>query len=516
MATISTAVGLDRISRVSGFNIKKGFFSTETQNLPHIIAIFGEANTANQMGLTVDKVEVTSSAEAAELFGYGSPIHRQISILRPLSGGGVGGIPTIVFPQISSEGATETLREWTVIGTATANKTHTVVINGRDTVDFQNYNFDVAIGDTAATIAGKISDAINGVLGSPCTAINTLGVVTVTTKWKGTTSAELHVTIDYGTNAAGISYSETDSVDGAGSVDLADSLSQFGDDHYTEVLNPYGEAHLATFEAFNGVPNDVNPTGRYSGLIFKPFCAYFGSTLSDKNDLSDITNDADRIAQVTNVICLAPNSKGFSFEAAANVVALTSVVYQDTPHTDVSALSYPDMPTPTNGNIGDLSDYNNRDYLVKKGCSTVMLVNGAYQIQDLVTTYHIAGEVPLLYSYPRTLNIHWNVKDAYSTLERINLIDKTLVADGQLTNASNTIKPKEWKGIVYSLFDELAQEALINDPAFSKASLRVNISGTNPNRFEVAFNYKTTGTVRVSSTTATAGFGGASSVSGNV
>ena len=506
MATISTAVGLDRISRVSGYNIKKGFFSTETQNLPQIIAVLGEANTANQSGLTVDKVEVTSAAEAATLFGYGSPIHRQISILRPVGGDGVGGIPTIVFPQISSGGATATVRAWTVTGTATANATHTVVINGRDTLDYKSYNFDVVIGDTPTLVAAKIKDAINGVLGSPCSATSALGVVTATSKWKGLTSAELHVTIYYGTNAAGLSYSQTTSTDGAGSVDLAASLALFGDDWYTMVLNPYGEAQLDSLESFNGLPNDVNPTGRYSGLIFKPFCAYFGSVSGSKTTLATITNDADRIAQVTNVLCPAPNSKGFTWEAAANVVALASVVYQNTPHLDISGLSYPDMPIPTDGNIGDMSDYNNRDYLVKKGCSTVMLVNGAYQVQDLVTTYHIAGEVPLLYSYPRTLNIHWNVKDSYSTLERLYLKDKVLVADNQIIDVDGAIKPSEWKGIVYGLFDDIAESALINDPQFSKSSLQVQISTTNPNRFETAFNYKTTGTVRISSTTAKAGF----------
>lgn len=506
MATISTAVGLDRISRVSGYNIKKGFFSTETQNLPQIIAVLGEANTANQSGLTVDKVEVTSAAEAATLFGYGSPIHRQISILRPVGGDGVGGIPTIVFPQISSGGATATVRAWTVTGTATANATHTVVINGRDTLDYQSYNFDVVIGDTPTLVAAKIKDAINGVLGSPCSATSALGVVTATSKWKGLTSAELHVTIDYGTNAAGLSYSQTTSTNGAGSVDLAASLALFGDDWYTMVLNPYGEAQLDSLESFNGLPNDVNPTGRYSGLIFKPFCAYFGSVSGSKTTLATITDDADRIAQVTNVLCPAPNSKGFTWEAAANVVALASVVYQNTPHLDISALSYPDMPIPTDGNIGDMSDYNNRDFLVKKGCSTVMLVNGSYQVQDLVTTYHIAGEVPLLYSYPRTLNIHWNVKDSYSTLERLYLKDKVLVADNQIIDVDGAIKPSEWKGIVYGLFDDIAESALINDPQFSKSSLQVQISTTNPNRFETAFNYKTTGTVRISSTTAKAGF----------
>lgn len=506
MSTISSAVGLDRISRVSGYNITKGFFNRETQNLPQIIAVFGEANTANQMGLTTTKVEVTSAKEAAELFGYGSPIHRQISILRPSGSDGVGGIPTVVFPQITDEAATETTREFTVVGTATKNTTHSLVVNGRYNLDFKPYSYDVVVGDTATMVATKMRNAINGVLGAPATASRTDGVVTFTSKWKGATSAELQISIDLGNESAGLSYSQTDSSNGAGTVDLAPSLAQFGDDWYTMVLNPYGYAQLSVLEQFNGLPNDVNPTGRYSGLVFKPFCAYFGSTESDKEDLADITDDADRVEQVTNVLCPAPNSNGFSFEAAANVVALASVVFQYTPHLDVNNLSYPDMPTPSDGNIGDMRDYNNRDYLVKRGCSTVMLVNGAYRIQDLVTTYHPEGEVPLLYAYPRTLNIHFNVKDTYITLETLFLRDKTLVSDSQLVDVDGCIKPSEWKGLVFEMFDNIAQKALINDVAFSKESLQVQISSTNPNRFETAFNYKTTGIARIESTTVKAGF----------
>lgn len=506
MGAISTAVGLDRISRVSGYNIKKGNFSTETQNLPQIIAIFGEANTANQSGLTVNKVEVTSAAEAGDLFGLGSPIHRAVSILRPVGSDGVGGIPTVVFPQISSGGATATVRSWTVTGTATANATHSVVINGRYSIDFQYYTFDVVVGDTPTIIAAKIADAINRVLGSPALGTSALGVATATSKWKGATSAQLNVSIDYGTNAAGITYAQTTSTDGAGSVDLSASLSQFGDDWYTMVINTYGTAQLDALEQFNGVPDNVSPTGRWSGLVFKPFCAYFGSTSASRTTLSAITDAGARISQVTNVLCPAPNSKGFDFEAAANVVALASVVYQNTPHSDVSGLSYPDMPIPADSIIGDMNDYNNRDYLVKRGCSTVMLVDSKYQIQDLVTTYHPSGEVPLKYSYVRTLNIHFNIKDMYSTLENIYLKDKTLVRDDQTVDVDNCIKPREWKGIVGSMWDEAAESALINDPAFSKASTQVQIGETNPNRFETAANYKTTGTVRISSTTMTAGF----------
>ena len=504
MSTISTAVGLDRISRVSGYNVKKGKFNNETQNLPQVIAIFGEANTANQSGLTTTGVEVTSAVEAADLFGYGSPIHGMMRILRPLSGDGVGGIPTIVYPQISD--GSSTMREWTVVGTATANATHTIIVNGRDNLDFKSYSYNVVTGDTATVVAGKIVDALTSVLSAPCVAENTAGVVTFVSKWAGATSAELSISLNYGANAAGLSYSQTDSSDGAGTVDISDALAQFSDNWNTIVVNSYGTAQLAVLEAFNGVPNAINPTGRYSGLIFKPFCAYFGSTLSAHADLTAITDDADRINQVTNVLCPAPNSLGFTYEAAANMVALASVVFQNSPNLDVNNLSYPDMPTPADGNIGDMKDYNNRDLLVKKGCSTVLLKNGAYVVQDLVTTYHPEGEVPLQFNYVRNLNIDWNVSDDYRTLETIYLKDKTLVADGQIVDVDGCIKPSEWKGIVYDLFDGEARKALINEPEFSKSSLQVAISAINPNRFETSFSYKRTGIARIESTTASAGF----------
>jgi len=503
MSTISTAVGTERRSRVSGYKIKKGFFTNDTQNLPQIIAVFGEANTANQTGLTATPVEVTSAKQAGELFGYGSPIHSQMRILRPINSDGVGGIPTVVFPQISDEGATASTREWTVVGTATSNATHTVIVNGRDNVDFQTYDFSVVTGDTPTVISGKIKDAINGVLGSPITAVSSAGVVTCTTKWKGTTSGEVNILIDFGSNAAGVSYSETDSTDGAGAVDLAASFTNFGDTTwYTLVTNPYGEEKLSEFEQFNGIPDPDAPTGRYNGLIFKPFMAFMGNTNSaDPTGLSD-----NRENQVTNVICPAPNSSGFSYEAAANVVALFARVMQDTPHLDVNNKSYPDMPVPSDGLIGDMAIYNNRDVYVKNGCSTVILENGAYKIMDLVTTYHPDGEVPLQYAYARNLNLDWNVCDGYRTLETLRLKDKVLIADDQVTTVSGAIKPKEWKATCFDYFEDLAERALINNPQFSKDSLQVQISTLNPDRFETSFDYKRTGIARIESTDATAGF----------
>lgn len=508
MSSISTAIGQERRARVSGYKIKKGFFDNVTSNLQQVVVVLGEANTANQASLSVIKKEITSAQEAADLYGYGSPIHQQMRILRPFSGDGVGGIPTVVFPQKTDVGATATSHEWTVTGAPTKNATHTLVIAGRRSIDFQNYEFSVAIGDTPTIVAQKMALAINGVLSSPVTATSALGVLTITTKWKGLTSAKVKTKVDNLGNEAGLTYAQTSSTLGAGGVNLADSLVQFGNDWNTIVLNPYGDSDsiLTALEDFNGFPDDDVPTGQYVGRIFRPFVALFGSTLDDKDDLTAITNDSTRINQVTNVLCPAPKSDGFDAEASANACVLFARIAQDTPELDVNGKSYPDMPIPDDGLIGDMSNYNNRDFLVKKGCSTVVLENGKYQIQDFVTTYHPEGEVPLQYAYPRNLMIDWNIKDGYSILESRNVKDHVLVLDGQITDASKSVKPKQWKAVLFDYVDDLSVRALIKDPEFSKNSLKVEIDAVNPDRFNTFMRYRRTGIARIQSTDVEAGF----------
>lgn len=507
MASLSTAIGIERRSRTSGYQIKKGFFSNETSNLPQVIGIFAQANTANQSSITADRREITSSDEAGRIYGYGSPIHQVMRILRPQNEVGVGGIPTIVFPQLEDESFSATEIEFTVSGTATKNSTHFIRIAGRESIDFKNYSFNLLKDETASDIAQKIADSINNNLSSPvsCTVVG--AVLTMTTKWKGLMSSEIKISFNNNGEPSGISYAKTNETLGAGSPDLSDSLTQIGSDWITVLINSYNDDLIFDqLEQFNGTPSTENPTGRYEGSVFKPYMAFFGDTNSNKYDLADLTDQESRIDQVTNVLCPAPNSEGFTWEAAANVARLFARTMQDSPEIDINGMSYPDMPVPENGLIGDMSDYENRDFLIKKGCSTVILDKGKYVIQDLVTTYHPEGEEPLQFNYCRNLNLDWNIADAYRTLEKIRLRDRVIIKDNQVTDSKNAIKPKEWKAVLYDLFDNMASAALINEPEFSKESLQVSIPTTNPNRFETFFRYKRTGIARIESTTAEAGF----------
>lgn len=497
----SDAVGTERVSRIVGYKITKGNFSNTTPNLPQRVAIFAEANEANQATLDLTPRAITSAQQAGLLYGFGSPIHIIMRILRPKSGGGIGGIPTVVYPQAKASGATQKILEITPTGVATGNGTHTLKIAGRFGLDGVSYDINISEGDTTADITAKIEDAVNNVLGCPFIANSTDYETTLTTKWAGLTAQGAGVTVDTNDNDLGITYAVTEVQAGSATPSVAAALDLFGNEWNTLVINSYGTVSsiMSALETFNGIPDPTNPTGRYAAIIMKPFIALTGSVDADPSSITDT-----RLNNVTIAICPAPLSEGLPMEAAANMCALVAPQMQNNPNLDVSGQPYPDMPTPDV--IGVMSDYDDRDAIVKKGCSTVDLVAGRYVVMELVTTYHPVGEDPPQFRYTRNLNIDFNIRFKYFLLEQINVVDHSISNDNDIVTAQNVVKPKQWKGILDQFATDLAAQALIADTAFMQESITVNISTTNPDRFETFFRYKRTGYVRIASTTAEAGF----------
>jgi phage tail sheath gpL-like len=498
---ISNAVGTERISQVVGYKITKGNFNETSPNLPQYVAIFGEANVEFQDNLSTTPVEVTSAQQAGTLYGFGSPIYHVMRILRPVNGGGIGGIKTFVYPQLSPESATTKILKVEITGTATANGTHTVVIAGRNSIDAQSYSYNVATGDTPDDIYTKIENAVNAVIGSPVNASASEYDVEFESKWAGATAEDLSISIDTNGNTLGLTYAISDEQTAIGTPSISASLNLISNVWATILVNTYGTntTVMSALEAFNGIPDPTNPTGRFAAIVMKPFIALTGSTIEDPSSITD-----SRKANCTIAICPAPLSEGLPLEAAANACLLLARINQDTPHLDISSLSYPDMPTPTA--IGAMSIYDNRDAIVKKGCSTVDLVNGAYKVMDFVTTYHPVGEIPAQFAYVRSLTIDFNIRYGYYLLEQQNVEGCAILTDDQTSDADNTIKPIQWKSIITAYADDLDNRALIADPSFMKSSIVVGLSTTNPDRLESFFRYKRSGFFRIGSTTAEAGF----------
>jgi phage tail sheath gpL-like len=506
---ISNAVGSGAISRVLGYKLTTGNFQNSTPNLPIRIAILGEANDANQAGLSLSPVAVTSAQQAGELYGFGSPIYNVMRILRPVSGGGVGPIDTVVYPQGVAAGAEAEVDTVTVTGTATANAVHTIVVNGRYNIDGEGYSFSVVKDDTPTIIAQKITDAVNSVLGCPYSATVALGVVTLTAKWSGYTGADMNLRVDTDGSPAGITYVKSQVTEGSGTPEIATALALFGDEWTPIVINTYGEVDeiLDALEGFNGVPSPTDPTGRYAGITFMPFVALFGST----RGTGLAASLASRSSQVTNVLCPSPLSDALPMEGAANGARLLAVQANDNPELDIAGRSYPDMPIPYElinfATIAtDFSTYEGRNLLAKNGVSTVNIVNGAYQVQDLVTTYHPTGELNPQFRFVRSLIQDFNVKFGYRLQEELYVIDHLIANDDDIVRATKVIKPKTWKTILNAYFLDLVSRGLIVDAPFSKESLIVGISTVNPDRLETFFKYKRSGFDRIASTTVEAGF----------
>ncbi|HTH58229.1 MAG TPA: hypothetical protein VL728_19420 [Cyclobacteriaceae bacterium] len=497
----NTAVGLERVSRTVGYEIDKGNFEESSPNLPQMIAVLGEANDANQATLDLTPYTFNSLKEVANRYGYGSPLYNTMRILKPLQGDGVGGIPVVIYPQAKAGGAAAKVLSITPTGVATGNGTHKVVVSGRYGIDGVSYDVNIVTGDNAAAIMTKIISAINNVLGCPVIATQGAGLVTCTAKWSGLTSNDIQISIDNRGNSLGITYAVAQVTAGSGTPSVAAALELFGSQWVTIVLNTYGlvDSVMAALENFNGIPVPGAPTGRYTGIIMKPFIAISGSVADNDTAITDARPD-----NVTIAVAPAPLSAGLPFEAAANMTLLFAVKEQNTPELDVAGMAYPDMPTPSN--IGTMASYDSRDQYVKKGNSTVDLVAGRYVVQDFVTTYHPQGEEPPQFSYCRNLMLDFNARFVLYFLEQIHVVDHVIANDTDVVTAAKVVKPKQWKAVLDSMIDDLVSRGWFVDPDFSKASIKVSISTTNPNRIDTFYRYKRSGVARISSTTVEAGF----------
>jgi phage tail sheath gpL-like len=153
-----------------------------------------------------------------------------------------------------------------------------------------------------------------------------------------------------------------------------------------------------------------------------------------------------------------------------------------------------------------MDDYQNRNFLVTKGNSTVLLNNGKYKVQDFITTYHPDGELPPQFRYVRNLMLDFNVRFAYYLLEQQYVVNHVIANDEDFVTAEKVIKPKIWKGVINNMVVSLIQRGLIADAQFTQDSITVSISSVNPDRLDSFFKYKRTGVARISATVAQAGF----------
>lgn len=498
------AVAVNAVSTVVGNLLAKGYFNTNSPFLPQSISIFGEANAANQSGLDVDNpATLTSLKQAGTLYGYGSPIYTAARQLFPASGAAVP-IPVYVYPQAEAGGAVAKVITITTTGTASANGTIYLKINGRKILDGGSYAVNIEAGDTPTVISGKMRATVAAVLGAPVIGTGTTTAI-FTTKWKGLTANDVNIVVDTNGTTTGSTFAVVDTTAGAGTPTVTASLTLIGNSWNTILVNTYGfvDTTVEEFEAWNGVPDPVTPTGRYDPVIWKPSLVFTGTTLDNPTTETDT---ADRRDQVTICTCPAPLSLGLPMEAAAGFAYIYGKIFQSTPAADAINQKLLDMPQPAPGDIPAMTDYTVRDSYAKKGCSTVDYDGSNYVIKDFRTTYNVDGEYPPFYAWVRDMNVYFNWTFRYRIKEIQECQGKILCRDQDIVTAAGIVKPKSWAAIVNALFEGAVRDALIVDADFSKNSLVVSIDTQNPNRLNTEFDLKITGIGRIISSTYRGGF----------
>jgi phage tail sheath gpL-like len=489
---ISSAVDASAVARVVG--IKTAFKDLRGGGalfLPQRIVVIGQGNTAATYDTT--KRQVTSANEAANLYGYGSPIHLAVKQLFPTNGDGVGTIPVTVYPLDDDASGVAAAGDITPSGSATGAASFRVYVNNIASEDFV-----VASGDNVAAITAAITAAVNAVLDMPVIAVDNSTDVGLTAKWKGTSGNDLTVeVVATSEDNSGVSYAVTQPVGGLVNPDVQTALDQVGNVWESMALNCLDIADTDALDAYSTFGE-----GRWGALVRKPLVVFTGNTATTVTAATTIS-DA-RKTDRTNSQLVAPGSDDLPFVVAARQLARIAKVANNNPPQDYGSQAATGL---TAGADGDQWTYADRDVAVKKGSSTVEVKDSVVNISDVVTFYHPSGDPIPAYRYVcdivKLQNIIFNLDLIFAVPEWDGA---PLIPDDQPTVNRSAKKPKTAVAAVCALLDSLGLNAIISDPATAKENTFAAINDQNPKRLDVATTVQLSGNTNIISVDLNFGF----------
>jgi phage tail sheath gpL-like len=489
---ISTAVSAARVARVLGIlAIFQDLRGGSAVFLPPRIAVLGQGNTAS----TYASAKVTLSngaAEAASLYGFGSPIHAAVQRLLPVTGDGVGSTPITIYPL--QDGTTPAEKTITPSGVPTEDFVASVKLGGR-----QSQNIAIPAGSTVAQMVTLIFAGINGTLDMPMLATDDTTEVTCTAKWGGLSGNDITAEITGGATA-GTSFVIADTVAGAGDpipADITTILSEMGNVWDNVLVNCLTWTNTAALDAIK-----AHGDGRWGALVHAPYVALTATPEAVAATLiaaGDLRKD-DRINSTISV----PGALDMPWEYAARAAVRITGRMDSNPASDYANLQLSGLRT---GLDSEQFDTDQRDLLVKAGISTVEVVAQSYEMSDTVTYYHPDDEPIPGYRYVvdlvKIFNTIFNIRLEFIKEEWDGA---PLLNDDDPTKNPRAKKPKMAKAALASIVDGLAFEAILTKPATIKAGIEAGINATNPKRLDMKLTVLLSGNVNIRSVDLNFGF----------
>ena len=486
-----TAVDLSAVARVVGIQVSyKDLRGRNITFLPQRVVIMGQGNT----GVTYPdtKKEITNAMQAGVVYGYGSPVHLAARQLFPDNGDGVGTVPVTIYPLQEGVSATVASGDITPSGSQLANTQAYARIGG-----VKSQAFSVLIGDNAAAIIAKMITAINAIAEMPVIATNGTTKVNLASKWKGESANGIYTEVVG--DDLDVAFAITQCTGGTVDPDPTDALALIG--------NIWETCIVSCLDLQNTDALDVYQTygdGRWGALVKKPLTGVFtGANDADYTDVTVIT-DARKSDRINSVIH-APDSPMLPLQVAARAVARIARQANNNPPVDYASDGKLQGIVPGAAEF-DL-DYTDRDFIVKKGCSTLELIDGVLELSDVVTCYHPDGDTLPAYRYVvdivKIQQILFNIKIVF---ESSNWRGKPLLPDADATTNDEARKPKDAVSAVCEKYDGLGLAAIIADVAFAKANTFASISESNPKRIDLTTTAKIAGNTNIISVDLDFGF----------
>ncbi len=482
-------MGIDAtaVARVVGIDTQfRDLRAGSTLFLPQHIAIVAQGATASA-GYPLTPYRITSAAQAAARYGFGSPIHLAALQLFPPTGGGVGSIPVTVFPlEDDYPAGVAAIASITPSGAAGVQATYRVRMAG-----ILSAPFTLAVGDNVATICDKMVAAINAVLEMPMLATDGTTDVDLAAKWAGVSGNAIVVEVldeNGETPADDITFAVTAPATGASDPDITDALAELGSTWFTLVINGLGPSNTTALSALAATGE-----GRWDKLVRRPFVAFTGNNAVSVSSATTVT--AARTTDRVNCQLVAPGSVNLPVQIAAGQVREIAKVANNNPPTDYgSRLVRGLLP----GSDGEQWSYAERDQAVKAGSSTIEVRNGLVNISDVVTMYAPAGETPPAYRYVvdiiKLMNVIFNFDLEF---KQPAWDGAPLIPDDQPTVNPNARKPSTAKAAACRILDGLGLNAIISDPATAKENTEASIDSQNPKRLNLQTTVQLAGNTNI-------------------
>jgi phage tail sheath gpL-like len=486
---ISTAVDPSAVARVVGIQTKYANLQAGAQFLPQRIAVVGQGLTGGSYSTT--KRRVTSSTEAGEVYGFGTPVHLAVQQLLPANGDGVGSVPVTVYPMNDDGSGVAAVGTITPDVSSPETTPQAYVVN---VSEVQSQQFVVSPGDTVADVTALITDAINAVLSMPVTAVDGTTEVTLTSKWKGESANDITITT---VGVGNTVFTDVDPAGGLVNPAVDGALAQVGSVWETMMLNCLNISDTTALDAYS-----VFGEGRWGSLIHKQLVVFSGEVETDLNTAIALADS--RPLDRTNSQLNGVGSNNLPFVVAARESARIVSLANSNPPYDYGSQKASGLDT---GTDGEQWDYAQQDTAVKAGVSTINVVDGLMKLADTVTMYHPSGEEPPAYRYVVDIVKLQNITYGLSSIFESDEWDGApLLNDDDPTTNPGAKRPKDAKGAVFSLLDALGLNAIIADVPFAKANTLVEIDSGNPKRLNVSITLKLSGNTNIRSIDLNFGF----------